>query len=225
MHVQIGDIVLELLKEKAIWIADTGALLLSDLHLGKAGHFRKAGIPVSESVHGKDYRVLEQLFTAYRPQQVYFLGDLFHSDWNAQWEVLEAFLKRFPATTFHLIKGNHDILPEPVYQSSVLQVHEQYYPLGKLVLRHEPMPDLPNQQIQICGHIHPGITLRGKGRQRMKLPCFFIRKNTLLLPAFGAFTGLFNLKTEPEDLVYLVTPTKVIPMNLEDKVGLVASGS
>ncbi|MCC5936888.1 MAG: ligase-associated DNA damage response endonuclease PdeM [Lunatimonas sp.] len=223
MHLQIGDIRLELLKEKAIWIASLGSLLLSDIHFGKAGHFRKAGIPISESVHEADYRVLEQLLATYQPKQVFFLGDLFHSEWNSQWDVLETFLKQFPETVFHLVRGNHDILPDAVYQSSVLQVHSGSFALESILLNHEPLPELPSQPIQICGHIHPGVTLRGKGRQRLKIPCFLFRKNTLVMPAFGAFTGLFNLLPEPEDRVYLVTPTKVIPMNLEDRVGLVAS--
>ncbi|WP_209332195.1 ligase-associated DNA damage response endonuclease PdeM [Lunatimonas salinarum] len=223
MQLQIADITLELLQEKAVWIASLHTLLLSDTHFGKAGHFRRAGIPVNESVHEKDYRILRGLLSRYQPKQVFFLGDLFHSEWNEQWEALQSFLRQFAATSFHLIKGNHDVLPESAYTSSELQVWEAPFRLKNLLLCHEPLAGVPSQLLQVCGHIHPGITLRGKGRQRLKMPCFLFRRNTIILPSFGAFTGLFNIQPEKEDRIFLVTPTKVIPMNLVDKVGLVAS--
>ena len=44
---------LTLLPEKAVWIDSMGVLLIADLHFGKAAHFRKSGIPISEKVLSK----------------------------------------------------------------------------------------------------------------------------------------------------------------------------
>ena len=73
---------LTLLPEKAVWIGSLRVLLLADIHLGKASHFRKSGIPVPEQVHDLDYQRLGKLIQDYSPKDVYFLGDLFHSSWN-----------------------------------------------------------------------------------------------------------------------------------------------
>ena len=114
-----------LLPEKAVWIDSMGVLLIADLHFGKAAHFRKSGIPISEKVHDQDYQILTSLVSKYSPKQVYFLGDLFHSSWNEEWEKLLSFLGLFPTTSFHLVVGNHDILPSEKYQDSRLKVHKQ----------------------------------------------------------------------------------------------------
>ncbi|EON79449.1 hypothetical protein ADIS_0016 [Lunatimonas lonarensis] len=223
MEILLGKERAILLKEKAVWIPSRRSLLLADPHFGKAGHFRKAGIPIAESAHERDYHTLARLLADYRPAHVFFLGDLFHSAWNIQWEALESFLKHFTEATFHLIRGNHDVLPDSVYSSSILQVHNTCVQMGKLCLQHEPPLDLDTSTFFLCGHIHPGVTLKGRGRQRMTMPCFFLKGSTLILPAFGNLTGLYAMKPTPGDRVFLVTPTQVIPMNLSDKVGLDAT--
>src|SRR5215211_5787433 len=41
----------------------------------------------------------------------------------------------------------------------------------------------------LAGHVHPGLTLMGRGLQRETLPCFIIGQSGALVPAFGSFTG------------------------------------
>ena len=41
----------------------------------------------------------------------------------------------------------------------------------------------------IAGHIHPVFQLQGRGRQRLRLPCFHVTDDITVLPAFGEFTG------------------------------------
>jgi metallophosphoesterase superfamily enzyme len=121
---------LDLLPEKAVWISEWAVLLIADLHFGKAAHFRKSGIPIPEKVHDQDYIQLNSLISRYSPKQVYFLGDLFHSSWNEQWETLLIFFGQFPNSTFHLVVGNHDILPAEKYQDPSLG--SWYFSAGKI---------------------------------------------------------------------------------------------
>jgi metallophosphoesterase superfamily enzyme len=46
LEVEVQGELLSLLPEKAIYWKSRKALLIADLHLGKAGHFRKHGIAV-----------------------------------------------------------------------------------------------------------------------------------------------------------------------------------
>ncbi|UJP67064.1 ligase-associated DNA damage response endonuclease PdeM [Mongoliitalea daihaiensis] len=205
----------QLLPEKALFIPEDKCLLLADTHFGKAAHFRKAGIPIPESLHQEDLLIIEKLLNTWRPSHVYFLGDLFHSDLNESWFALEDFLDQFPETCFTLIKGNHDILPPAIYQSTRWEIVPEKLELGKLVLTHEPMKDVPLTKFNLCGHIHPGIRLHGNGRQRISLPCFFISPNQLILPAFGRFTGLHILPCTKNNQAYVVTGKKVVEANLK----------
>ncbi|MEX0883163.1 MAG: ligase-associated DNA damage response endonuclease PdeM [Cyclobacteriaceae bacterium] len=214
-----GGEMLKFLNEKAIWIENEKTLLLADTHFGKAGHFRKAGIPVPENIHLHDYIRLDHLIHLLDPVMVVFLGDLFHSEYNTDWETLNTYLTRHPQIDFHLVKGNHDILNEEKYLSAKLILHHQRFNRFNFIFTHEPLPLSVPGKLNICGHFHPGITLKGRGKQGLKLPCYFYRDNCLILPAFGSFTGLMNIGLDKDGEIYAVTGQKVIPIKIKNKVG------
>ena len=202
---------LTILPEKAVWIDSMAVLLIADLHFGKASHFRKSGIPIPEKVHDQDYIQLNNLISIYSPKQVYFLGDLFHSSWNEEWETLVNFLRLYPTSSFHLVVGNHDILPSEKYLDPRLKIHPNPIILGSLLLSHEPTQP-PEGLLTICGHIHPGILLQGRAKQRVRIPCFHYSRNVLILPSFGNFTGLTLIKGEKNDFIWGITEDRLIPI-------------
>lgn len=202
-----------LLKEKAVWCSSTKSLFIADTHFGKAGHFRKAGIAVPESVHLADYMTIEALIEQYQPETFYFLGDLFHSAINKQWLALEEFLEGYNHISFVLIKGNHDILPKNIYKSSILKIHSEPLIVGSLILSHEPMSIIPKGTLNLCGHLHPGFAVNSFGRQKLRLPCFHYKANQLILPSFGKFTGCVSLPYDHEDKIFIIGPNAVIPFN------------
>lgn len=203
-----------LLKEKAIYAQELGALFISDPHFGKAAHFRKAGIPIPEILHEEDLLRIKHLIEKHNPTDLYFLGDLFHSDLNESWFVLEEFSGFFEEINFHLVKGNHDILPDACYRSNLWIIHEEPLVLEDLILSHEPLSAIPEGKFNLCGHIHPGIALYGKGRQRLMLPCFFASPYQMILPAFGRFTGLASMRCTKTDQAFVITDKNVIPIDL-----------
>ena len=106
---------LSLLPEKAIYWPKEQLLLIADLHLGKVEHFRKAGIAVPAEAGEANYHVLQELILEHSPKRVIFLGDLFHSNYNYDWELFRDFLESHDNVSFELIKGNHDILHKSQY--------------------------------------------------------------------------------------------------------------
>jgi len=211
-QINFQDTSLLLLKEKAVWIPSLGSVFIADLHFGKAAHFRKSGIPIPEPIHHEDLNNIQSIITSYQPQSVYFLGDLFHSDWNDQWNILNQYLEKFPDVKFNLVLGNHDILPISAYNLSSFDVFKSPLELGNLILSHEPLEKIPKDRINLCGHIHPGIRLVGRARQSIRLSCFYYKPNQLILPAFGKFTGLALVKPSSKDQVFGITNEKVIPI-------------
>lgn len=198
---------LTLLPEKAIYWESQKCLLIADLHLGKVSHFRKAGIAVPIAAQSSNAERLYLLLDSLYVEEVYLLGDLFHSDFNDEWALIEEVTNRYPEITFHLIIGNHDVLHLDRYRSSRLVLTESLN-LGPFLLTHEPVET--EEHYNLCGHIHPGIALRGRGKQRLRLPCFYFSTNGGILPAFGAFTGLYTLSKKEEDLVYAIANDIVI---------------
>lgn len=199
MELCIANQHLRFLPERAVFWIEQRALLLADLHIGKAGHLRKAGIALSSATQQSDLDRLASLIASHQVEQVFILGDLFHSTHNQEWHDFQCFMERHPTVAFTLVPGNHDrffLRREPFDR---LQVAEAIHHVQPYVLSHEPLPE--NSLIQdtwnVCGHIHPGLTLQGKGGLRDTLPCFWVQRQTIVLPAFGALTGLARVKLQP----------------------------
>jgi len=198
-----------LLLQKAIYRPLKKQLILSDVHLGKATHFRKAGIPMPPQSHLKDIDTLQYLLNTWRPDSLVILGDLFHSDYNREWLWFKALLMEFPQVQFILVEGNHDILPDSAYDLPNL-IKLDILEEDCFIFSHHPLENAP--KLNICGHVHPGIRIYGRAKQSVKLPCFYFNHKHFILPAFGNLTGLFLLEQEDASFYYLVTQERVIEL-------------
>jgi DNA ligase-associated metallophosphoesterase len=198
---KIAGETMQLLSEKAIYLPDHDILIVSDLHFGKIEHFRKNGIGLPAKAARKDIEKLRKLLLAIDAKDVVFLGDLFHSDYNNAWPAFKNMLDLFPKSIFHLVLGNHDILDESLYRGMELTYLME---INNLILTHEPQEVIIEGKYNLCGHIHPGVRLKGKSKQSLRIPCFFFGKHIGILPSFGTFTGSHVIKPSQEDLVFVV---------------------
>src|SRR4051812_15695716 len=96
MTIEISNHKFILLHEKALYKPDERLLIIADVHLGKASHFRKEGIAIPSAAQHVDHRNLEALFRKIKPLKVYFLGDLFHSAINRDWYNFQDIVDQFP---------------------------------------------------------------------------------------------------------------------------------
>jgi metallophosphoesterase superfamily enzyme len=62
----------------------------------------------------------------------------------------------------------------------------------------------------LAGHLHPVVRLRGPGRDSLRLPCFLLRREVLILPAFSRFVDGRVLQLESADCVFAVSEQSVI---------------
>ena len=205
MQIKLKEQEFTLLYEKALYKADEALLIIADVHLGKARHFRKEGLAIPASAQQGDYDNLQRLFRKMKPSAVYFLGDLFHSDLNNDWHDFSALIGLFPSITFTLIKGNHDRIDHRLFAGLGIAVVDTIEH-GKIIYSHEPLAVVAPGCMNIAGHIHPGIVLSGMGRQSLKLPCFHITPSLCILPAFGVLTGLYTMGRSNETEIYMVLP-------------------
>lgn len=201
-----------LLPQKAIFWKEEKALIAADVHLGKVGHFRKAGIAVPRDLEQNDLAVLSDLIHEYHPQKIIFLGDLFHSDINADWDWFKLWRQQFPKLQIILIRGNHDIVHDDHYLQLNVELHNELA-IGPFLMLHHPQAEETLPQLTgyvFCGHIHPGVALHGRGRQSLTLPCFAFGKQQAILPSFGRFTGRVAIRSLQTDKIFAVLKDKVL---------------
>ncbi len=202
-----------LLPEKAVYLPESGSLLVSDVHLGKAETFQALGVPVAGQVNAETLARLRSLCTIWQPKQVYVLGDLFHSPKSLVPEVIDAwqqFLTDTPAQVT-LIVGNHDQRLVSKLDRFDMACQTEAVAQDGLVLSHEPVVG-HRGGLNVCGHVHPVVVLRSRV-DRLRLPCFYLEKAQccLTLPAFGEFTGGYEVDLVSGTVAYVPSEDAVIP--------------
>lgn len=209
-HVAPGGARLQLWPQKAAFEPGQGLLLVADAHLGKAVSFRQLGVPVPGGTTAEALARLDQLIAATAPREIVFLGDLLHSvraQGSATLAAVAAWRDRHADLALTLVRGNHDRHAGDPPAALGVQVVDGPLRRGPWALAHEPV-QVPGCTV-LAGHVHPGVVLGGRGRDRLRLPCFHFSAGLGVLPAFGPFTGLHVLPRTPGDRVYAVADDRV----------------
>ncbi len=181
-------------------------LLISDVHLGKIAHFRKHGLAIPENAIGENFRRMDEVVVLFEPATIIFLGDLFHSEINNEWQFFCDWVHRTKVEII-LVEGNHDVISKRHYCDLNIVIFPKLFLDGFLFTHH---PIEMEGYFNFCGHLHPGIKLNSVGRQFLKLECFFHSPNQMILPAFGEFTGNYFMKPQKDDQVYAIADDRVI---------------
>ena len=187
-------------------------LIISDVHLGKVSHFRKYGAAVPQQAVQKNFDGLDEVVDCFKPKSIVFLGDLFHSSLNSEWELFEHWVKGTSAKIL-LISGNHDIISPLKYEEMGVAVLPELV-LGSFLLTHHP--EERDGLFNFSGHIHPAIRLTGLGRQSVRLPCFYMTHHQMILPAFGEFTGTYTLEPCEGCEVFALLGDAVLPVPIKE---------
>jgi uncharacterized protein len=192
------------------WEAEQ-ALILSDVHLGKTTHFRKAGIAIPMQVFKNDMHRLVADIQFFNPKKIIIVGDLFHSIANNENDFFIKWRNDFLHIQIILVQGNHDILSDSWYANATISVVKNTLTMGSIAFQHNYENDSDTNGIYtFSGHIHPGVNLKGAGRQSLQFPCFYFTNSYCLLPAFGIFTGLAIITPNKMDTIYAIVENEVI---------------
>lgn len=168
----------------ALWLPDNGALVVSDLHLGKAErNARRGGGLWPPYENDATLSRWEAEVAALSPSALVTLGDSF--DDSACVEALaDSDRARISALAegrrLIWITGNHDPKPNGLPGEGVGTVQ-----FGPVTFRHIAATD---GNAEISGHYHPKATLYARGR-RIRRKCFLVNDQRIVMPAFGAYTG------------------------------------
>ena len=198
-----------LLGDKAIFLPGRKTLIVSDIHLGKAASFRARNFFAPEGITTHDLDRLSHLLASKAASRLLILGDLVHAQDGVTSHIEQAFVD-FSARQdcqMVLVKGNHDVKVK-IPSSWPLDLVEEHFTEDGIIFSHDL--NLQKDLFTLCGHIHPAVVLSGKGRQRERLPCFWLRDRHMILPSFGVFTGASTVSPAKGDRVFVVAQGEVV---------------
>lgn len=208
MEIGIHTHTLRLLAEGAAYDPEARTLFIADLHFGKTTVFRDAGLALPEGPDATILARLTRLIASTQATTLFILGDVFHARAHGIERALAAWQESHPRLRCCVVPGNHDrSIPwrEWLPDAEILREGDS---VGALRVAHFPPEN--SDALTLCGHLHPGTTI-GRARERkLRLPCFWLRRNALVLPAFGEFTGLQIIEREEGDQVWVGAGGKVV---------------
>jgi DNA ligase-associated metallophosphoesterase len=200
--------------DRSIFWEQEKALIVSDLHFGKTGHFRKAGIAVPQSVFREDMQRLIAQIQYFKPTTLIVVGDMFHSYANKELELFVKWRADFEKLNIQLVKGNHDILNSKWYAQTGIELFDSTLKISAFCFQHDPgecgKDDDDKQHYVFSGHIHPGITISGMGRQSLRFPCFYFTDSYCILPAFSRFTGTVSIQPKDDDVAFAIVNNSIV---------------
>jgi DNA ligase-associated metallophosphoesterase len=205
---------LQLLAGRAVYWPAEASLIVADLHLGKPAAFRSAGIAVPEATTGADLRRLEALLRATRARRLIILGDLVHAPAGMRpvmMEAMEAWRERHAGLEILLVPGNHDLRCGPPPRAwDIISVDEEWR-AGPFLFSHRP--GTRGGAVVLAGHLHPAVVLSARIGGSIRSGCFWLGRECAVLPAFGSFTGMSNIRPVRGDRVFAVGAEEVIEVS------------
>lgn len=227
--VRLLGVDLVLRGDGGVWRPAKRTLFVADLHLGKGAVFRARGVPVPAGDSAADLARLDAAVGATAAERLVVLGDLAHGPGSFDEHVVEAlagFRRRHPGLRVTVVRGNHDRAAGDPPSALGFEVVGEPTRVDEVEARHHPPDPRPDgggsdggsgdddRRPCLAGHLHPVVSLR-EGPDRHRLPCFWWRTPTLVLPAWGRFTGGHRIRPVPGDRVVVLADGDAVEVPLE----------
>ena len=212
-----------LTTDRTMFWEEEKALIVSDLHFGKTGHFRKSGIAIPPSVYKEDLQRLVVQIQYFQPRELIIVGDMFHSHANKELELFLKWRSDLAGIHIRLIRGNHDILKDEWYEHAGIDLSSQTLSRKDFHFVHD-ISDQLNQRNGFIKNIVKNYPIffqvistrvfvsMEMGKQSLCFPCFYFGKKYAVLPAFSRFTGVAMIYPEAEEEVFAIVNQELIQL-------------
>lgn len=177
-------------------LIDKKVLVIGDLHLGYGETLRKSGFMVPTTVYQTIFEELQAIFSRTgKVETIVILGDLKHAIGTILYEERKEInaivsLCHSYAQNVVVVKGNHDVLLEPLVREMEIMLVD-YYQWESYVFIHgdRDFEVLYEKDVKtwIMGHFHPALALQ-EGIKIEKYKCFlqgmYKKKEVIIVPSF-----------------------------------------
>ncbi len=185
----------------ALYLAKHKTLIISDLHIGFEESLNKQGIFVPRFQLDDLFKRLKGILDKINVNRIIINGDLKHEfgiisdqEWRDCLKLIDLFLEYGEVI---LVKGNHDVIFEPIAKKKNIKIVDYFKIDGICILHGNKILEDINCNTLVIGHDHPVVSLREDSRIE-KYKCFlkgkWKDKNLIVMPSF-------NLLVEGSDVL------------------------
>lgn len=183
---------------RAVFLPEFSVLAVADLHLGYSWAQRSRGLLLPVETPDSTPTRLKALVRDHAPKTVVLLGDLVQRAiaLPALRTALEDLCRSLADTKIVLCLGNHDLRFEQLAADWHVPITiTRELRLGRWRLCHgddppaeagtPPMILESEPPLTVIGHEHPAVELNDGLATRVRVPCFLVSDNLVILPAFS----------------------------------------
>jgi DNA ligase-associated metallophosphoesterase len=201
--------------ERTLFWEKQKTLIIADLHISKSGSFRKPGIWVPERILKEDLQRLVSKILAFKAEQLIILGGLSQGRSNKELEFFKKWRTDFSLLNILVVTGNHDIT-ETAWYDELNIARNKNLQIDKFSFCHNPedisVDSLKAGRYIFCGYLHPGISIKGRGKKYLEFPCFYFRNLYAVLPSFSRYTDLTTIEPKKNEHVFAITENGLLPV-------------
>ena len=173
-----------LTTERAVYVENERALILSDLHIGM-----EESSLVGIRVQTKDMiNRINLLSSEFKVEKLVLNGDLkysFSKEIRQEYEGIRKFVDSLRDFEIIALKGNHDFYLQNIFRDRAEIKEYHYFEDSRVLITHGHKLFNKGQEITIIGNEHPAITFIDELNIRVKVPCYVVFKDLIVTPAFN----------------------------------------
>lgn len=193
------------LIDGSVYFPKQSILCMSDLHLGYEAELRAKGVQIPSTEYSILKRRIGKILSSCNPKIIVLNGDVKHSFGRIsddEWRQVREVLELFSDSEIIIVKGNHDVMLEPVTRKMTLSILSSYVNDGILFLHgdEEPKDDFSEIHTIVIGHVHPAITI-SRGPRSELVKCYlrgqYKGRDLVVLPSMFSLTEGVDVLDEP----------------------------
>ena len=196
----------------SVYIPSRKISVIADLHIGYEGILQREGVMIPKYQKEILKERIEKIINFYKPEKLIINGDLKHEfgknlrqEWREVTEILSFIRKR---TDVLLIRGNHDNYLKTIASKMEIGFFEEIE-LGNIKIFHgHKNIDFEGRKL-IMAHEHPSLLIKDKVGAVVKLPCFMVSKEIVVMPALSPLASGTDISSDESFLSPILKGEKI----------------
>lgn len=204
--------------ERALSWPSRRMLVIADTHFGKGSVFARNGIAVPGGTDALDLARINSLLLTTGSERLLIVGDFIHGHVAPDGAVaaeLDTWIEALHPVQLLLVTGNHDRSAARGWQPLVAWQSDELLE-GPFCFTHDADRSTRDamESFRIGGHVHPVVKLGARTKRRLRVPVFWERPDSLVLPAFGLFTGGYRIGSRDGGRAFVADAEQVMEVGV-----------